>query len=158
MRCWRSSAVFGGEGNGGPIDPRVGLVRDSFVGMALVLDVMAARGKKISELADELPRYEIRKTTIKLPPEKLPAALEAMRIAISRCSGRPLRRPATGLARPLADCAGEQHRADCAGHRGSTDRGRCRGALPGCGGGCSEGIGPDRAGCAAYAVEGRSRR
>src|SRR5690606_13413180 len=23
-------AVFGGEGNGGPIDPRVGLVRDSF--------------------------------------------------------------------------------------------------------------------------------
>jgi phosphomannomutase len=32
-------AVFGGEGNGGPIDPRVGLVRDSFVGMALVLDL-----------------------------------------------------------------------------------------------------------------------
>ena len=31
-------AVFGGEGNGGPIDPRVGYVRDSFVGMALVLD------------------------------------------------------------------------------------------------------------------------
>lgn len=72
------NAVFGGEGNGGPIDPRVGLVRDSFVGMALVLDAMAARGKKISELADELPRYEIRKTTIKLPPEKLSAALDAL--------------------------------------------------------------------------------
>ena len=72
------SAVFGGEGNGGPIDPRVGLVRDSFVGMALVLDAMAARGKKISDLANELPRYEIRKTTIKLPPEKLPAALDAL--------------------------------------------------------------------------------
>src|SRR5204862_2027741 len=52
-------AVFGGEGSGGPIDPRVGLVRDSFVGMALVLDAIASRGKKISELADELPRYEI---------------------------------------------------------------------------------------------------
>ena len=36
-------AVFGGEGNGGPIDPRVGYVRDSFVGMALLLDAMAAR-------------------------------------------------------------------------------------------------------------------
>ena len=36
-------AIFGGEGNGGPIDPRVGLVRDSFVGMALLLDAMAAR-------------------------------------------------------------------------------------------------------------------
>ena len=36
-------AIFGGEGNGGPIDPRVGYVRDSFVGMALLLDAMAAR-------------------------------------------------------------------------------------------------------------------
>ncbi len=27
-------AVFGGEGNGGPIDPQVGYIRDSFVGMA----------------------------------------------------------------------------------------------------------------------------
>ncbi|MCE9527306.1 MAG: phosphoglucosamine mutase [Planctomycetales bacterium] len=72
------NAVFGGEGNGGPIDPRVGLVRDSFVGMIQVLSAMASRGKKVSELADELPRYEIRKTTVKLPPEKLPAALAAM--------------------------------------------------------------------------------
>jgi len=71
-------AVFGGEGNGGPIDPRVGLVRDSFVGMALVLAAMASRGKRTSELAAELPRYEIRKTTIKLAVEELPAALEAL--------------------------------------------------------------------------------
>ncbi len=72
------NAVFGGEGNGGPIDPRVGLVRDSFVGMALVLAAMTTRGKKISELADELPRYEIRKTTVKLPPEKLPVAFAGL--------------------------------------------------------------------------------
>jgi phosphomannomutase len=71
-------AAFGGEGNGGPIDPRVGLVRDSFVGMALVLAAMAARGKKVSELADELPRYEIVKRTAKLPPEKLPTAFVAL--------------------------------------------------------------------------------
>lgn len=71
-------AVFGGEGNGGPIDPRVVLVRDSFVGMALVLAAMTARGKKISELAAELPRYEIVKRTAKLPPEKLPTALDAV--------------------------------------------------------------------------------
>ena len=38
-----NGAIFGGEGNGGPIDPRVGLVRDSFVGMALLLDAMAER-------------------------------------------------------------------------------------------------------------------
>jgi phosphomannomutase len=71
-------AIFGGEGNGGPIDPRVGLVRDSFVGMALLLDAMAARGLKISHLAGELPRYEIMKTKIALPQEEIPAALDAL--------------------------------------------------------------------------------
>jgi phosphomannomutase len=73
-----AKAIFGGEGNGGPIDPRVGLVRDSFVGMALILDAMAATGKPISELADELPRYEIHKTKATLAPDKLPAALAAL--------------------------------------------------------------------------------
>ncbi len=71
-------AVFGGEGNGGPIDPRVGLVRDSFVGMAQLLDAMAARQRKISQLAAELPRYEIVKTKISLAKEKIPAALDAL--------------------------------------------------------------------------------
>jgi phosphomannomutase len=71
-------AVFGGEGNGGVIDPRVGYVRDSFVGMALMLDAMAARGVAVSELADELPRYAIHKTKLELPRERIDAALEAL--------------------------------------------------------------------------------
>lgn len=71
-------AVFGGEGNGGPIDPRVGLVRDSFVGMAHILSAMARRGLPVSELADELPRYAIVKTKLALPSECVPAALEAL--------------------------------------------------------------------------------
>ncbi|OHB66801.1 MAG: phosphoglucosamine mutase, partial [Planctomycetes bacterium RBG_13_63_9] len=71
-------AVFGGEGNGGPIDPRVGLVRDSFVGMAQLLDAMARRQMPISALADELPRYHIVKTKIELAREKVPVALEAL--------------------------------------------------------------------------------
>ena len=37
-------AVLGGEGNGGVIDPRVGYVRDSFVAMALVLDLHGTIG------------------------------------------------------------------------------------------------------------------
>jgi phosphomannomutase len=73
-----NQAVFGGEGNGGPIDPQVGYVRDSFVGMAQLLDAMASRGKLISELADELPRYEIVKTKISLAPEKLSEALNVV--------------------------------------------------------------------------------
>ncbi len=71
-------AVFGGEGNGGPIDPRVGMVRDSFVGMAQLLDAMARREMPIGELADELPGYEIVKTKIPLSRDKVPAALDAL--------------------------------------------------------------------------------
>jgi phosphomannomutase len=71
-------AVFGGEGNGGVIDPRVGLVRDSFVGMALVLSAMAARGVAVSELADELPRYAICKTKVDLPRDRIDDVLDAL--------------------------------------------------------------------------------
>lgn len=85
-----NEAVFGGEGNGGPIDPRVGYVRDSFVGMALLLDAMAAREMRIGELADELPRYEIVKTKYALPPEKLPAALDALEKQFSDASASRL--------------------------------------------------------------------
>src|SRR5262249_20206019 len=44
------SALLGGEGNGGVIDPRIGYVRDSFVAMGLVLDLMAATGEPLSRL------------------------------------------------------------------------------------------------------------
>lgn len=73
-----NGAVFGGEGNGGPIDPQVGLVRDSFVGMAQVLAAMAARKLPLANLADELPRYEIVKTKISLPAEKVAPAVDAL--------------------------------------------------------------------------------
>jgi phosphomannomutase len=56
-RMRSESAVLGGEGNGGVIDPRVGFVRDSFVGMALVLDLLAASGVPLSRLVADLPRF-----------------------------------------------------------------------------------------------------
>ncbi len=71
-------AIFGGEGNGGPIDPAVGPVRDSFVAMAQLLDAMAARELPIAALADELPRYEIVKTKISLDSDKVAAGLDAL--------------------------------------------------------------------------------
>jgi phosphomannomutase len=75
----KQNAVIGGEGNGGVIDPRVVLVRDSFTAMALILDAMAERNLPVSALADELPRYEICKTKIDLPRKKLPAGYESLR-------------------------------------------------------------------------------
>lgn len=73
------NAVYGGEGNGGPIDPKVGYVRDSFVGMAQVLDAMASSGKSVSELAAEIPRYEIVKTKMDLAAAKIPALFQALK-------------------------------------------------------------------------------
>ncbi len=51
------NAVLGGEGNGGVIDPRVGFVRDSFVAIALILDLMAESGQLLSALVDSLPKF-----------------------------------------------------------------------------------------------------
>jgi phosphomannomutase len=66
----KRNAVLGGEGNGGVIDPRVGLVRDSFVAMALILERMAEDGKLIplADLIKDFPPLTIKKTKLMLPP------------------------------------------------------------------------------------------
>jgi phosphomannomutase len=74
----RVGAVIGGEGNGGVIHPQVVWVRDSIVGMALVLDAMTARRLPLSQLADELPSYAIHKAKVTLASDKVAAALEAL--------------------------------------------------------------------------------
>jgi phosphomannomutase len=73
-----AQAVIGGEGNGGVIDPRVGWVRDPFVGMAMILDLMAQTGQTLSELIAELPSYSMKKTKFTVPKEKLTQAMEAI--------------------------------------------------------------------------------
>lgn len=72
------NAVLGGEGNGGVIDPRVVLVRDSLAAMALVLDAMASRECPPSQLVDELPRYAICKTKIPLGSAGADAVLDRL--------------------------------------------------------------------------------
>ncbi len=68
-------AMLGGEGNGGVIDPRVVLVRDSFVAMALVLERMCTAGGddhglvSIDSLARGLPQLVMKKTKVDLSPE-----------------------------------------------------------------------------------------
>jgi phosphomannomutase len=72
-------AVIGGEGNGGVIDPRIVPGRDSLVGMAYVLQLMAATGKSVSELVAELPRYQIVKTKFECRREDAERAVAALR-------------------------------------------------------------------------------
>ena len=49
--------IIGGEGNGGVIDLRVSPIRDSLVGIALVLQLLAETGKTVSESVNEITRY-----------------------------------------------------------------------------------------------------
>ncbi len=64
------NAVIGGEGNGGVIWPRVHACRDSFSAAGLVLEMMAASGKKISELRDEIPFYVMLKDKVEATSEE----------------------------------------------------------------------------------------
>lgn len=71
-------ALIGGEGNGGVIDPRVGMVRDPFAGMAMVLNLMAETGRKLSELVTELPTYHIVKDRYTVSRDGLPRLFETL--------------------------------------------------------------------------------
>ncbi|MEW4566243.1 phosphoglucosamine mutase [Tautonia sp. JC769] len=95
-----SEAVIGGEGNGGVIDPRIGWVRDSLVGMALVLDLMATAGRPLSALVDELPRFAMLKTKFPTGPEPIAAILD--RIAAAHPEAKADRRDGLRLDWPDA--------------------------------------------------------
>ncbi len=82
-------AILGGEGNGGVIDPRVVLVRDSAVAMALVLNRMCVgeRLLSVADLAAALPQFVMKKTKVNLSPSTrgpgLAAALDRLEAAFS---------------------------------------------------------------------------
>ncbi len=58
----KNNCMIGGEGNGGVIDLRVGPIRDSLVGMAMILQLMAQTGQSLSQLADAVGGYAMYKT------------------------------------------------------------------------------------------------
>lgn len=72
------NALYGGEGSGGPIDPRVGFIRDSFVGMAQMLDLMAATKSTVSQLVNELPRMAMIKDKMVLSKDQLSASISRL--------------------------------------------------------------------------------
>ena len=75
----KENSIIGGEGNGGVIDPRIVAGRDSLVGMAYVLNLLAETGKTISQLVAELPRYEIVKTKFDCRREDANRAVDALK-------------------------------------------------------------------------------
>ncbi len=79
-----NKCVIGGEGNGGVIDPRICYVRDSLSAMSLVLQLLAATGKPISELVAGLPRYASIKQKFEVPRERIDGAVEAVTKAFAK--------------------------------------------------------------------------
>jgi phosphomannomutase len=63
------NAVIGGEGNGGVIYPESHYGRDSLVGVALFLSLLAERDIKVSELRQTYTTYFMAKEKIELTPD-----------------------------------------------------------------------------------------
>lgn len=63
-------AVFGGEGNGGLIFPEHLVARDGGMSVAKVLELLDEKGKRLSELAAEIPRYHIVKGKVECREKK----------------------------------------------------------------------------------------
>jgi phosphomannomutase/phosphoglucomutase len=65
-----NNSVFGGEENGGLIFPELQYCRDSAMSIAKILEIMAKENKKLSELIDEIPKYEVYKAKMPCPNDK----------------------------------------------------------------------------------------
>lgn len=63
------NAVIGGEGNGGVIYPDLHYGRDSLVGIALFLSLLAEKKCSATALRDSYPKYVISKNKIELTPD-----------------------------------------------------------------------------------------
>jgi phosphomannomutase len=70
--------VLGGEGSGSVVLPEFSRGFDGFLMMGLVLEAMAQRGRKISELLAELPRYHIVKRQVRCDLRHVYRALDQL--------------------------------------------------------------------------------
>lgn len=73
-RMEAEGATIGGEGNGGVILPDVHMTRDAPVAAALILQLLADEERPLSEIVEEIGRYEIVKEKVPRPSGSLDAA------------------------------------------------------------------------------------
>jgi phosphomannomutase len=92
QKCWRSavgeinvvkrmqekSAIIGGEGNGGVINPDLHYGRDSLVGTAMMLQLMAERKLSSSSYRAQFPNYQMIKSKLPLDGIDADAILETV--------------------------------------------------------------------------------
>src|SRR5437660_4946816 len=80
----RLAAVIGGEGNGGVMYPTLHAGRDAPVAAALVLELLARTGKRVSELVAAAPRYTIVKAKLERGTRNAERGLEDVYTALRR--------------------------------------------------------------------------
>ena len=78
-RMQSEDAVIGGEGNGGVIYPRINFARDSLVGMALILHLLAKQQRSLTAIMSELPRLYMIKEKVICPSHKIRDVLHMIR-------------------------------------------------------------------------------
>jgi phosphomannomutase len=78
----QTGAIYGGEGSGGPIDPNVGLIRDSFVGMAQVLELMAREKMTVANVVDSLPQSAMIKDKMSMSKETLLLSIDRLKVGL----------------------------------------------------------------------------
>ncbi|MCD8138364.1 MAG: phosphoglucosamine mutase [Planctomycetaceae bacterium] len=73
-----TGAVVGGEGNGGVIDPRVHYGRDALTGAALIMQYMLETGRTLTQLASEIPTYQMSKQKVECSKRSVAVALKEL--------------------------------------------------------------------------------
>ncbi|HTV48482.1 MAG TPA: phosphoglucosamine mutase [Phycisphaerae bacterium] len=79
----QKNALIGGEGNGGVIDLRIGPVRDSFIAMASILELMTRTGKPLSALVADIPSYAMIKTKFPATRDQAARLVHAVKITFA---------------------------------------------------------------------------
>ncbi len=82
-RGGHAARVFGGEGNGGVIDPRLHYCRDSHRGMCLILEGLARREQTLSEWAGSYPPSYMAKLKVPCPAARVQRVQLALRQAFA---------------------------------------------------------------------------
>ncbi|MGH9903578.1 MAG: phosphoglucosamine mutase, partial [Pyrinomonadaceae bacterium] len=79
-----SGAVVGGEGSGGVVVPRVQYTHDSAAAVGLILEHVARTGRRVSELAAELPRLVMIKHHMPVEPDRIYSLMQRMYDEVER--------------------------------------------------------------------------
>jgi len=72
-------AAIAGEGSGGIVFPAINYAHDSIAALVHILELIARRGTRLSELVADIPEYYMVKQTVPCPPQRSFSVLQELR-------------------------------------------------------------------------------